>query len=171
MSPEDFVSAIRVPVRQAMPSAIGMARAMVLAHAAYESGWGESKAFVKGNNLFNLTRTRGEIGAVIEGSDTEYDSTGRMRLITQRFAAYISHRASVEHYLRFISHKRYQPALTQLLDGDTAFIATLRDGDGVPAKSGEKKGGFFTLPLEKYRNGYLSTLRTVNDVLESITQP
>ncbi len=76
-------------------------RRIIAAHGAFESAWGTSKAFVGGNNPFNITRPRDSSGVIITGNDVEFDK-GEMKRIVQRFAAYENVSEAIDAYLNFI---------------------------------------------------------------------
>lgn len=138
MTPENFANMIMPWIDRATPNYGVLPRNIVLAHAAFESGWGESVPFKSGNNLFNITRLRSSKLPVIESGDLEY-SGGSAHQITQRFAAYPNVVAGILDYDRFIQKVRYAPAKDYLLKGDMIkYITTLRNG------------GYFTLPLDRY---------------------
>lgn len=152
MKPEAFVKLYAPAVKQACPAGWRI----VLAHAAFESGWGVAMPAVKGHNLFNITRTAGDPNPVIVAGDLEYaPSGGPPRQITQRFAKYASVSEGLQHYLKFIARKRYQPASDCLVRGDMpGFVSALY------------KGGYFTLPLSQY----LASMASVLERIEALTK-
>lgn len=122
---------------------------MVVAHAAYESGFGAAKAALS-NNLFNLTAGSTWHGAVIEGGDLEYKPDGSMIRIIQRFRVYKTIRDGLLDYWTFIGKARYGKARERLLAGDsTGFITALADG------------AFFTLPRERYLENFKAHLHSL----------
>lgn len=115
--------------------------AIVVAHAAFESGWGTSAPARLANNIFNITRPAFTRLPTYESGDLEYDTRGNVKKITQQFAKYKSLDEGVEHYFEFIDGKRYRASLQPLTRGDfVGFISKLREG------------GYFTLPLLEYLN-------------------
>lgn len=145
-----FVERLRAAVMHAAPAFTTKAQQMVVAHAAFETGWGEGRAFILGNNAFNITRTTHDQRAVVMGGDLEYGADGKAKKIVQRFAKYDTVEDSVAHYLVFIDRARYQPSMTFLREGDVeGFLGAL------------SKGGYFTLPLARYVQGFLVVLRQV----------
>lgn len=130
----------------ALPGAMPKVYAMVVAHAAYESGWGKAVAFKQANNPFNLTTISGPF---VPGPDTEYDAQGNVRKITQKWAAYPDLLAGTKGYLQFIRAPRYKDAYNRLTNGDMSFIDVL------------SQGRYFTLPLAEYKRNYLSILARV----------
>lgn len=167
MNPAAFVLQVLPPIKKALPASPREVHRMLLAHAALETGWGEAKAFVKGRNLYNITRTPEDARAVIEGPDLEYSKSGVKR-ITQRFAAYDSYDESIEHFLRFINRDRYRPALEQLLAGDEAYLVTLGQGRPRRPEDGKKNlGGYYTLPVHEYVKRFRSVLANVRVLVSS----
>lgn len=158
MNPAAFIVLLRPAIRKAIPAVSIEAERLILAHAALETGWGEAPAFQEGHNCFNITRLVTDDRPIIEAGDLEYTPTGKVRRITQRFAAYKSHEESVEHYLRFINRARYRPALDQLLAGDPRFVVTLGVGD---PKTEGVRGGYYTLPVKQYVERFEAVLRGV----------
>lgn len=145
-----FVGELDAILRRLVPQMTKLGRAIVIAHAAFETGWGQSTVARKGNNLFNITRAPSDPAPIIMGNDTEYDAQGNVKPITQRFAAYPNREASIAHYLTFITNKRYTTARVELERGDlAAFITTLY------------KGGYFTLPLPQYLGQMQAMLASV----------
>lgn len=126
------------------------ARELMIAHAAYESGWGKAKAFNQANNPFNLTTVSGPF---VPGGDTEYAPDGTVKSITQKWAAFPSIADGVAGYLKFIQASRYTDAYNRLINADPGFIESLY------------RGGYFTLPLEQYRQNFLSVLARVQRTL------
>lgn len=158
MNPAAFIVLLRPAIRKAIPAASIETERLILAHAALETGWGNSEVFRDGHNAFNITRGPGDERPIIEAGDLEYTPAGKVRNIRQRFAAYRSLEESVEHYLKFINRQRYRPALEQLLAGDASFVVTLGAGDpDGPAP----KGGYYTLPVHDYWRRFESVLRNV----------
>lgn len=150
MEKQQFVKSILYATQLQLPTALPKTLHMVAAHAAYESGYGISKAYKKGNNLFNITRLPSDPAPIIYGGDLEYSADGKIKNIIQRFAAYKDIGESISHYLNFIGRKRYWPALPKLLEGKVdEFLAALF------------KGGYFTLPLDRYTSRYKAVLKEI----------
>jgi flagellum-specific peptidoglycan hydrolase FlgJ len=147
--PENFVRAVREALGVVAPHLGTSAQQLVVAHGAFESGWGKSKPAQRGYNLFNVTRTPGDTRPVIESGDTECDAAGVCRPITQRFAAYGSLSEGLAEYFGLLSRK-YGAALSALEIGDAAgFVTKLREG------------GYYTLPLADYRARFAGVLAGV----------
>lgn len=128
------------------------ARLMILTHSAYETGWGISKAYRLGRNMFNITRLPTSTLPIVLAGDMEYTTSGQVKKITQRFAAYPSMAVSVTDYLSFINRNRYKPALDLLKAEDVpGFLSALH------------KGGYFTLPLNRYLAGFDACLRVASE--------
>jgi len=138
MTKDEFVRQVLPVVKAKLPDN-PRAQRIVIAHAAFETGWGKATPFVKGNNLFNITRTKLDPRPIIKSGDLEYAKDGTVKKITQRFAAYPTIGASVDHYLSFIDKHRYRPALEYLKAGELGpFVDALY------------RGGYFTLPPDQY---------------------
>lgn len=153
----DFVVNVGNAVIAAAPSLSLESTLMIVAHAAYESGWGKgAKAAREGNNLFNITAGRSWTGPVVGGNDVEYDAAGNVKPITQRFRAYPSVEASIADYLAFLNSTQYRQAYQALLAADpAAFIQAL------------SAAHYFTLPESQYEAGYRSVLQRVNSTWNS----
>lgn len=149
-TPEGFVKGLREALEGVAPHLSTLAQQIVVAHAAFESGWGKSRPARLGFNLFNVTRTKSDTRPIIESGDLEYDSSGNARPITQRFAKYGSIGESLADYFRLLSGTRYAPALAALEAGDSVgFVNHLREG------------GYFTLPLDQYQSTFAGVLAGV----------
>lgn len=137
----DMYDAIAAELPQLSPSS----RLLVLAHAAYESGWGTAKAARRGHNVFNITAGSAWTGPAWDdvGGDTEYDAAGNVTRITQRWRIYGSLREAVADYWRFLgpnaNRGRYVNARAALERGDLSDF-------GVKLYA----AGYFTLPPQKY---------------------
>lgn len=144
-----WLESTREAVARVFPDFSPAARALVLAHAAYESGFGTSTAATRGHNLFNLTAGSSWTGPIVVGGDLEYSSAG-VSNITQRFRAYQNADECLRDYWRFLGFSRYANARGYLASADLAgFVETLADG------------GFFTLPRDRYASGLRATLTKV----------
>lgn len=150
----EFVRRVWAAIVEATPNLGSTAlatrvRVMILAHAAYETGWGITTGYRLGNNLFNITRSASDAGPVVSGPDTECDASGNCRPITQRFRAYGSLAESVRDYIAFLSASRYAASLKLLLAGDLGFAEALG------------KAGYYTLPIAKYVSSYRAMIDSV----------
>ena len=163
---------------QTMATAVGArvspaTKALIVAHAAYESGWGKGLAFRKGNNPWNLTAGASWGGSVVSGGDEEFvPGSTTPKKITQRFRAYSGLSQAVADYLSFLGFARYAEAKSKLLAGDPTFVielgANTRDSSGTIVNawpSGMVKGGFYTLPIPDYVGGFNSILTDVETIL------
>lgn len=146
MTSREFSARMLQAARAALPGATPRVHQMIVAHAAYESGWGKAKAHREANNPFNLTTIS---GSFIPGPDQECTPDGKCRGITQKWAVFPSLEAGTSGYLRFIQAKRYTDAYNRLVNADIGFLDSLY------------RGGYFTLPLEAYKQNYLSVLNRV----------
>lgn len=145
---------------------------LVTAHGAYESGWGRLLA-AQGFNYWNLSAGPYWKGPVVMAPDTEYTpGSTEAKAITQHFRSYASAVAGVQDYFSFVSTPRYRDGLARLLNGDQDFIVDWgtttygHDGKSVvnawPA--GITKGGFYTLPIPRYRAEFLAVLSVVESL-------
>lgn len=161
-------------VNAARPNTSNSTAALLTAHAAYESGWGTTTPAKLGFNYWNLTAGSAWEGPVILGGDTEFNAgSAKAKPITQKFRKYSSAIVAVQNYFQFLSAPRYRGAKFKLLRGDSSFVVDLgafRYGpDGktaVPAwPSGAPKGGFYTLPIERYAAEFRQCLLDVQVIL------
>lgn len=154
MDKPTFVDKVWGPIQSATSDFTRDAQLLILAHTGYETGWGVSRAFRLGRNLFNITRVPSDPRPVVVAPDLEYSKAG-VKNITQRFAAYDSYEESVKHYLDFIRKTRYVPAYDHLKSNDLErFVITL------------SRGGYFTLPWEKYLKGMSGALSDATRLTE-----
>lgn len=156
MTPAEFVAKVWPFVKNKLADEDRKVQLAVLAHAAYETGWGKARAYVYGNNLFNITRLTTDPRPVIMASDLEYSTKDSApKKITQRFAAYDTLGDSLEHYWQFIGRTRYEQAIPCLRAGDLpGFISAL------------SKGRYFTLPLADYLSTYLKMVQSVTSLAD-----
>lgn len=142
-----------------LPHLTPAAKALVVAHAAYESGFGAAKAARRGFNVFNITAGSAWRGDAWDdvGGDTEYDGAGNVTRITQRWRIYADLRAAVRDYWSFLgptaNRGRYVRARAQLEAGNAAAFAQELYA-----------AGYFTLQPSKYAaqlGGVLDTVTTL----------
>lgn len=145
-----FVAELDAAIRRVAPAYGRMARVMIIAQAAFESGWGKTRMHREGFNPFNIIRASSDPGQVIVSGDQECKPDGTCRPITQRFAKYASLDEAVSAYLRLLAAPRYKDALAKLEYGDVeGFVTTLY------------AGGYFTLPVAKYLASFREMIRSV----------
>lgn len=145
-----FVAELDAAIRRVAPGYARAARIMVIAQAAFESGWGKTRMYREGFNPFNVIRSSSDPGQVIVSGDQECKPDGTCRPITQRFAKYGSLDEAVGAYLRLLGALRYKDALVKLERADVeGFIVTLY------------AGGYFTLPVQKYLASFKDMIRSV----------
>ncbi len=155
-SRQDFVNTVFAAVQSVATDVSVAGQQLITAHAAYESGWGSTTGYRKGNNLFNITRSTRDPGPIVEGGDTEYDAAGNVKNITQRFRAYPSIEASITDYLQFIQQSRFGSSYDLLSNGDPTFVYPLR------------QGGYYTLPADQYYNTLVSVLARVKSMTQNV---
>lgn len=143
---QEFMQLMRQAVRASLPGASPETERLIIAHAAYESGWGKSSGWKNANNPFNLTALS---GPSIPGPDTECDANNNCKPITQKWAVFPSIAAGTVGYLKFIRAARYTDAYSRLINGDASFLDAL------------SRGGYFTQPLSIYKTNFLSVLNRV----------
>lgn len=161
-----FVLRIREAIAALEPGCVSEAAwPLIIAHAAYESGWGSSRA-ATGHNYWNLTAGSRWRGPVIPGPDLEYSSGGEVKRIMQRFRAYESPTEATRDYLEFLEMRRYQPAREALVAGDAEGFARLLGPDR--AAESPPIGGYYTLPTERYMASYLAVLDQVRGLLAAV---
>lgn len=128
---------------------------IAIAHAAYESGWGYSRASREGLNHWNLTAGSSWLGPVVVGGDR--DEHGEH--ILQRFRKYDSHYDAAVDYIAFLHYPRYTKAWNALLDVNAAeFTRWLHDDDPTTPRV---EGGFYTADPTLYRVGVAACLSMV----------
>lgn len=112
-----------------LPQLSVKSRAMIVAHAALESGWGQSRSMNKGtNNLFNITAGSQWKGAKIVDVGGDTDAAGKS--ITQTWRVYPSYRDAIRDYWDFLGPNqnggRYLPARQALEASDVGgFVQKL----------------------------------------------
>lgn len=112
-------------VTSVLPTLSVKARMLIVAHAAFESGYGQlSSAMKKGsNNLFNLTAGSSWLGPTVAGGD----SNAAGQPITQQWRVYPTYRASILDYWNFLgpnqNRGRYVAARNALQLGDVTQFA------------------------------------------------
>lgn len=151
-----FVQATWGAIDSALPFLSVDSRLIVLAHAMYESGWGKAKAFQQGNNLFNLTAGASWHGPTTQSGDTEYDASGNVKNIVQTWRAYPNMQACVEDYWNFLGLPRYEAQ---------GVRAALQAGNLFEFVSALSRGGYFTLPVDKYMATMSGVYSSVSSLL------
>jgi flagellar protein FlgJ len=133
---DDFVSAIR-PAATRAARELGVDADTIIAHAALETGWGQSMpAGANGQPSFNLfgIKAGGGWGGASTHSRTHEFSRGQMQPVSASFRAYDSPEQSVQDYVK-------------LLSGNPRYAAALGTGSDVAAFArGLADGGYATDP-------------------------
>ena len=129
-SREEFVQAVMPAAREAAAQ-LGVDPSLVVAHAALETGWGQSMpAGTDGRPSFNLFGIKADAhwrGAQAVSRTSEF-ADGRMQGMPASFRAYASPEHSINDYADFIkSNPRYAGALNAG-DDATAFARALQRG-------------------------------------------
>jgi hypothetical protein len=129
----------------------------ILAHAAYESGWGRTRQAMRARNHFNISAGASWRGPTIEGGDTEYrPGSSTPARIVQQWRVYASDREALGDYLTLLGARRYRPAREALWVGDAESFVRLLGPDRAPAV-----GGYYTLPTAEYLAGFVAELAEV----------
>ena len=145
-----FVAELDAAVRRVAGGYSRAARVMIIAQAAFESGWAKTRMYRQGYHPININRASADPGQVIVSGDQACTPDGACRPITQRFAKYGSLDEAVGAYLRLLAAPRYKDALLKLERGDVeGFITTLY------------AGGYFTLPVQQYLASFKDMIRSV----------
>ena len=145
MSRAEWCSYLELASARTIPNLSKSARDLLVAHGAFESGFGVARAAKAGNNVFNLTAGSAWTGDrwTDVGGDTEYDSQGNVRRIDQVWRKYATIDQAVADYWSFLgpsqNRGRYVAARGRLSAGDLpGFCRELY------------AAGYFTLPVATY---------------------
>lgn len=149
----------------------GKTRALIIAHAALESGWGLSPQAARVFNYWNIAAGSSWKGSVMQGGDLEFTKvkdpvTGVVntvsKKITQNWRAYKTEAEAFHDYFnRVLTYGRYLPARAALMDGDPESFVRLLGPDR--ANERPPVGGYYTLPTNDY-------LRLYNEKLAEVMQ-
>lgn len=91
----------------------GIPASVTLGQAAYESGWGRSRATTKANNYFGI-KSHNWGGPIYVSSTKEEDKSGRVYTTTAAFRKYGSAAESFDNYGEFLTvNPRYKNAFNQ----------------------------------------------------------
>lgn len=140
-----FIIQLNNSLISAMPSSSVETRAIVIAQAGLESGWGAS-APSSVFNYWNLSAGKYWKGPVQLGGDLEYAAGDSVPIkIVQRWRAYADQVAACIDYFEFLHYGVYATALKLLLAGDIESIEAMGTA------------GFYTDPhyFQKYVPCYL----------------
>jgi len=121
--------------------------ALVIAHGAFESGWGKSSA-MSGWNWFNITAGGQWLGSTQLGPDSDC-SSGKCVPITQKWRVYADGTDAIVDYLGFLE-ALYPTAWQRLVAADAAGFATALG-----------QAGYYTLDIPTYVARYLAVLNSV----------
>jgi hypothetical protein len=160
-------------VTRELPNLPPISRAVVVAQGVLETGWGKSRAFQQGNNLFNVTAGSSwtgdkwvDVNGDISFNRADCERQGKTMVPRQRdgklyckvdqtWRKYPTVAAAVQDYWQLLGWSRYLPARDALERGDIAdFAAKLRSG------------GFYTAPVDEYTDSLQAVANTVNRYLE-----
>ena len=147
-------------IMKELPQLSAKARTIIIAHAAYESGWGQKAAAARGtNNIFNITagsQWKGPIDVNVNG-DLSFGVAECQRLgrpmtmqsngkpackIDQKWRKYASVNEAIRDYWSFLGEQnggRYLPARNALVAGDVPMFGQMLF-----------TAGYFTLPPAEY---------------------
>lgn len=152
----DFVARMWDAVTRVWPGSSSATRALIVAHAAYESGYGSGTAYRVGNNPFNIVKGSANVPSV-ESGDLECDASGKCVPIKQKFRVYASLEDAVRDYLALLQTVRYMSAYTLLRVGDVGFAAALGNT------------GYYTLPVDQYVRNFKGVLVGVQKRLVTLS--
>lgn len=148
----EFVAELRGALGRVLPILSPAAHQLIVAHGAYETGWGNVGTAPRGFNYWNITCGKRWLSAnrpQTPGSDTD----GAGNPISQAWRAYASVDEAVADYAAFLRdagwNPNYQTAWARLVSGDPTFIRWL------------SAGGYFTLALPKYEAAFRDHLAQV----------
>lgn len=141
-----------------LPTIPSLSKLIIVAHAAYESGYGKAKAAQRGNNLFNITA-----GSQWKGDkwvDVGGDTDGKGNKITQTWRIYPTVNAGIADYWSFLGPAqnggRYVKAQAALIAGDLpGFVNALY------------AAGYFTLDPSQYLASMSGVINTVRNFIAS----
>lgn len=142
-------------------------REMIIAHAAFESGYGTSTAS-KVNNYFNVSAGSSWKGATFDGPDLEY-GRGSVKKIVQKWRVYDSAKECVEDYLALLGKERYVLAKCALMDGNAEQFIDYLGPDR--AHQVPPVGGYFTLATKVYLRSFLRVLAEVQAIMAPTADP
>lgn len=108
MSPAPFIAQICGPAQQCM-GATHIPASFIIAQAALESAWGESRLTVVANNLFGIKADPAWTGERFQIVTKEYVD-GNPVLVGAWFRKYPDWQASIDDHARFIQDARYAQA-------------------------------------------------------------
>ena len=159
MTPQQFTEMLDTAVRQALPDLPEAGRQLLVAHGAYESGWGRCNAFTRGRNFGNITAGSQWTGA--KWTDPGGDTDGKGNKITQTWRAYPDLQSAVQDYWSFLGPQqnggRYVKARLEL-EGEARpgiFAAYLG------------KAGYFALNPVTYAQTLSKVLQDVKQFLSN----
>lgn len=160
---QKFVQDLLTALAEGLSALSMQARLLIVAHGAYESDWGRTKAAQQGFNFWNLS-AGSWTGPVIGGGDKEYDAAGNVKKIAQRWRQYGSAVEAVQDYKSFLNYRNYRPhnVWGSLTAGDPNFIYGLRSQH-------EGGGGFFTEPFARYQANFNAQHAEVQQVAATLT--
>ncbi len=152
-SPEDFVHRVKHSAEEAAQR-IGVDKAMLIAQAALETGWGEhvyaDEQGQSTHNLFNIKADARWSGERVERPTLEFLG-GQLARTSASFRTYESVKQSFEDYSEFIlGNERYRPAVEKANDA-MAYIRNIH------------RAGYATDP--EYSEKVASVYHRVKDIL------
>lgn len=152
-------------IQAVLPQLSTEAQAIILGHAAYESGFGKARAAVRGNNVFNITAGSAWSGAkwTDVSGDEDFDANGKsLGRIDQVWRIYPSLEEAVRDYWAFLgptqNRGRYAVARAALEAGQLGrFVQELYTAH------------YFSLVPAKYLAGFKATLSKLGPVGALVT--
>ncbi len=108
MTPEQFIATL-APAAQAAMQKTRIPASFIIAQAALESAWGESRLTVAANNLFGIKADSGWHGSSYRIQTREYVD-GHPVLVEAWFRSYPDWQTSIDDHARFLQDPRYVQA-------------------------------------------------------------
>jgi flagellum-specific peptidoglycan hydrolase FlgJ len=143
---------LRDAVAKELPQLKDSARALLLAHAALESGWGRAKAWRHGYNFGNITAGKAWKGA--KWTDVDGDTDAKGNPITQVWRAYSSLESAVADYWNFLGPDQNRGRYVKAR-------ACLEDADAINFARELHKAGYYELAEVEYARRLGSVLQIV----------
>jgi flagellum-specific peptidoglycan hydrolase FlgJ len=128
-------------VEKELPQLKPSARALLLAHAALESGWGGARAWRRGFNFGNITAGKAWQGA--KWTDVGGDVDGKGNPITQVWRAYSTVEDAIADYWDFLGPNQNRGRYVKAR-------ACLEQGDAINFALELHKAGYYELAAPEY---------------------
>lgn len=118
MSPEDFIN-LFAPIAIENMKKTNIPASFLVAQAALESGWGTSKLYLNGKNVFGIKAGKSWEGSTLTMNTKEYDKEGKEYREDAKWRKYEDIADCVADHAAYLKgHVRYQPAFIHKCGGD-----------------------------------------------------